>query len=155
MIYCEASNVPQYIIQADCKNGRVTPTEQALFGIKKKRIFLLKNVSGQKEIDFPSDSQIRCYINYDDFSEASFTATESIYALVKNRYSYEYNKDTNKIEKLPIESGDVYSNAMKLSKSIKNKMSKTVHELTENFVKGNGVAEQIFRFYFEGSQTIV
>ena len=53
-------------------------------------------------------------------------------------FSYSYDKNTGKIDKVPIKAGSSYQNMMNLKRGFPDTMRHIVHELTQNYINANG-----------------
>ena len=70
---------------------------------------------------------------------------------VSPHFSYSYNKDNGRIERVPIKIESSYKNMMTLKRGFPDTMRHKVHELTWNYINANGKKETTDKFYFSGS----
>lgn len=84
-----------------CEIEEVQTGEQKKFGFKQKAVLSLSNVLMEKEIEFPDNSKLTCKLEYTD-REWNSEINDTMLVKVSPHYSYSYDKDTGKIEKIPI-----------------------------------------------------
>jgi hypothetical protein len=69
---------------------------------------------------------------------------------------YKFNNETNKIEKIVIESGDRTINAMKMKyNSTNNRMIINVNEISERIIKSNGQETILERLYYPVKSQVI
>lgn len=104
----------------------------------------------QKEIEFADDSKITCKLEYTakDYNEHINT---TMLVKVAPHYNYEYDKETGKINRVPILEATSYKNMMQLERGYPDTMQHFVHELSWNYINANGLQDTTDKFYFSGS----
>lgn len=138
------------MVDSVCQIEDVHYSEQKKFGYSKKAVLSLSNILMEKEIEFPDNSKLTCKLEYTD-REWDQDLNDTMLVKVSPHYSYSYDKETGKINKVPIQAGNSYQNMMQLLRGYPDTMRHIVHELTQNYINANGKKETTDKFYFSGS----
>lgn len=95
------------MVDSVCQIEEVSYSEQKKFGYSQKAVMSLSNILMENEIEFPDNSKLTCKLEYTD-REWNQEINDTMLVKVSPHYSYSYDKDTGKIEKIPIQAGNSY-----------------------------------------------